>query len=67
MTRRTLNKIKKKLPKKWAETLAKKCNLSPSHVRNILNGHRSNIDVINEAIELASKFQEELKQLKQKV
>lgn len=67
MTKKQLEKLKKKLPPKYRETLAEKFEITTGYVDQILRGEKERLDVIDAAIELAEKHQQYLAEQKQKI
>jgi len=65
MTIENLEKLKSKLPKCYAITLGKKCELSEDTVRKVLNNRHNNQNIIDEAIILAQEWQDHLKKQSQ--
>jgi hypothetical protein len=62
MRKDLLKKLKAKLPRKYTETLSKRCKVSPAIVSKVLNGSISDYHkVIPEALKLKDEHQEELK------
>lgn len=53
INKRTLNKVKRRLPLGWKTTIAKEMNLQPDTVRKILDGTRYNFTVLEKAIVLS--------------
>lgn len=72
ISKRELNKIKKKLEKPYSKRIASQIKVSPSLVVAVMNGHRrDNHGIIDEAINDIKKQQqkkeEKNKQLKQQI
>lgn len=53
MTKNHIDKLKTKLPKNYARTIAENLGLDQSTVRKVINGTRTNTLVLDEAIKLA--------------
>lgn len=49
-----LKKLRLKLPDKWAKTLSENLGLSESYVRKVLYGTRTNLTVVQAAIDLVA-------------
>lgn len=66
MTKTELRKLRKKLPKKAFKAIADKFGMHEFSVRNILSGSRNNDDVVNEAIRIAEKHKQMLREQSKK-
>lgn len=68
MTQQDLEKLRDKLPPKWADKVAeRKEDCSPAYARMVLAGTRNNIDVLNLIIEVAKEYQDELKAMQTEI
>ncbi len=67
MTTDTFKKLKEKLPRGYAKTIANKLDISESTVRKVLNGQRNNLNVIEAAIELAKKALQRQNDMKKEI
>lgn len=61
-----LKHLRKYLPKYWADVIAEKHNVSPSHVRNVLVGNRENPDIAASIVELAGTHKKKIMEIQQK-
>ncbi len=61
MTQKDLNILKEKLPKNFATSLGKTCNVNADTVRKVFNKRHENQKIIDEAITLAQEWQAHLK------
>ena len=67
MTKRELKKLRKKLPKGWADTLAIKFRHSVTYIRAIIYGDKPNEYVVSAAIDMAEEYQKQLEEQKLKI
>ena len=67
MTKKQLEKLRKKLPKNGVFLLSQKTGFTYEYVRLILSGERTNPDVLKAAVELAEKHQKELREIQTKI
>jgi len=64
LEKRTLRKLKNKLPKNYTSILAERCNCSTFNVMNVIHGRRNdNFNVIEKAIELVKETRQKASQL----
>ena len=63
MTKSQLRKLRKRLPKGWMGTLAKKTGYNQYHICNVLHGTRNNMGIIEQAVILAEEHSNFLKSI----
>lgn len=67
MTKKELQKLRKKMPPKYRETLSIKFGVTEGYIDQLLRGDKNNIEIIEEAIKMAQIHQEFLKSQKDKI
>lgn len=67
MTEKELLKLKKKMPKGYRETLAKKFDITVGYIDQIFRGEKERLDVIDAAIGMAEVHKQYLASQKQKI
>lgn len=53
MTKRELNRLKKKLPTNYRNALATKFNCTTRYINMVLSGERNNLEIVKEATKMA--------------
>jgi len=63
-TAEELSKIRQELPRGYSNTLAKKFNMTPASIRNVLSGYSKNDEVVLAAFALAKERKLKIEQTK---
>lgn len=69
MTEESRKLLLRSLPRKWEDMVAKRCRklYSKSHIRNVIEGRRNNLEILQMTIDIAFEHKKRQEQIDRKI